>query len=79
MSIRIYQIKDPSISVDQSIYATAIVDNYLDISRVKTSAKFCKTALSFYMIFTKAGESSSDEQVEKLTWEFNIHYRACIG
>ena len=24
-------------------------------------------------------ESTSDEQIEKLTREFNIHYRACIG
>ena len=31
------------------------------------------------MIFTKADTSTSDEQVEKLTREFNIHYRYCIG
>ena len=31
------------------------------------------------MIFTKEYLSNSDEQVEKLTREFNIHYRACIG
>ena len=31
------------------------------------------------MIFTKADLFISDEQVEKLTREFNIHYRACIG
>ena len=31
------------------------------------------------MIFTKADASSSDEQVEKLTRELYIHYRACIG
>ena len=30
------------------------------------------------MIFTKADKYTSDEQVEKLTWELNIHYRACI-
>ena len=30
------------------------------------------------MIFTKADTSTSDEQVEKLNREFNIHYRACI-
>ena len=30
------------------------------------------------MIFTKADASISDKQVEKLTREFNIHYRACI-
>ena len=31
------------------------------------------------MIFTKEDVPTSDEQVEKLTREFNIHYRACIG
>ena len=31
------------------------------------------------MIFTKANASTSDDQVEKLTRESKIHYRACIG
>ena len=31
------------------------------------------------MIFTKEDVSTSDGQVEKLTSEFNIHYRSCIG
>ena len=31
------------------------------------------------IIFTKEDSSNSDEQVEKLNREFNIHYRACIG
>ena len=31
------------------------------------------------MIFTKEYVSTSDEQVEKLTREFNIHYKDCIG
>ena len=31
------------------------------------------------MIFTKEDVSTSDEQVDKLTREYNIHYRACIG
>ena len=30
------------------------------------------------MIFTKTDAYTSDEQVEKLTRGFNIHYRACI-
>ena len=30
------------------------------------------------MIFTKEDVSKSDEQIEKLTREYNIHYRACI-
>ena len=31
------------------------------------------------MMFTKADAYTSDEQVDKLTREFNINYRACIG
>ena len=31
------------------------------------------------MMFTKADTSTSDEKVEKLTREYNIHYRPCIG
>ena len=30
------------------------------------------------MIFTNDGVSTSDEQVDKLNREFNIHYRACM-
>ena len=67
MSIRISQMKDHSISVDQDIYATSIVAKYLD------------TPLPADMIFTKEDVSTSDEQVEKLTREYNIHYRTFIG
>ena len=31
------------------------------------------------MIFTKEDVSTSDEQVDKLTRGYNIHYRSCIG
>ena len=31
------------------------------------------------MIFTKEYVSTSDEQIDNLTREYNIHYRACIG
>ena len=31
------------------------------------------------MIFTKADASTNDEKVEKLTREFNIRFRSCIG
>ena len=40
--------------------------------------KFYKTTLLADMIFTKDDVSTSDEQIEKLTIEYNIHYRACI-
>ena len=76
MSIRISQLKDHSIYVDQARYATSIVAKYLDNATVKVSNKFYKTTLSADMIFTKEDVSTSDEQVEKLTREYNIHYRA---
>ena len=46
---------------------------------VKVSTKFYKTTFPADMIFTKEDLSTSDEQVEKLTMEYNIHYRDCIG
>ena len=78
MSIRISQLKDHSIYVDQARYATYIVAKYLDTATVKARTKFYKTTLPADMIFTKTDVSTSDEQVEKLTREYNIHYRACI-
>ena len=72
-------MKDHSISVDQDIYATSIVEKYLDTATVNASTKFHKTTLPSDMIFTKYDTSISDEKVEKLTREFNIHYRAFIG
>ena len=78
-SIRISQMKDHYISVDQARYATSIVAKYLDTATVKVNTKFYNTTLPADMIFTKEDVSTSDKQVEKLTMEFNIHYRACIG
>ena len=52
---------------------------YLDTATVKTSKKFYNTNLISNMIFTKEDESNSDDQFEKLTMEFNIHYNSCIG
>ena len=46
MSIRIYQLKDKSISVDQARYVTSIVLKYLYTATVKVSNKFYKTKLS---------------------------------
>ena len=79
MSIIVSQMKDNSISVDKARYDTSVVEKYLDTATVKASTKFYKTILPYDMIFTKDDTSTSDEQVEKLTREFNIHYRACIG
>ena len=72
-------MKDHSINVDQARYATSIVAKYLDTATVKASNFFNKTTLPSDMIWTKADESISDEQVEKLTRELNIHHRDCIG
>ena len=78
MSIRISQLRDHSISVEQARYATSIVAKYLDTATVKVINKFYRTTLPADMIFTKEDISTSDEQVERLTREYNIHYRACI-
>ena len=79
MSIRIYQLKDHSIYVDQARYATSIFAKYLYTATVKVRNKFYETTLPSDMIFTKEDVSTSDEQVESFTREYNIHYRACIG
>ena len=53
MSIKVYQLKDHYISVDQARYATFIIAKYLDTATVKVSNKFYKTTLPSDMIFTK--------------------------
>ena len=67
MSIRISQLKDYYISVDQDRYATSIVAKYLYTATVRVSTKFYKKKLPVDMIFTKDDASTSDEKVEKLT------------
>ena len=79
ISMRIFQLKDYSISVDWARYATSVVAKYLDTATVKSSTKFYKTKFPSDIISTKDDTYTSDEQVDKLTREFNIHYRACIG
>ena len=78
MSIIISQLKDHSISMYKARYATSIVEKYLDTATVKVSKTFYKTTLPADMICTKEDVYTSDEQVEKLTREYNNHYRACI-
>ena len=72
-------MKDHSISIDQAKYYTSVAAKYLDTATVKASTKFYKITFTAYMIFTKEDVSTSDEQVENMTREFNIHYRSCIG
>ena len=79
MLIRISHIKDHYISVDKDMYATSIVAKYLNITIFKTSTMFYKTNLTSDIILLKADEYTSYEKVEKLTRQFNIQYRACIG
>ena len=79
MPIRISQLSDHYISVYQARYATSIVAKYLDTSTFKKSTKFYNITLPSDMIFNKDDVSTSDEQVGKLSRQFSIHYRACIG
>ena len=72
-------MKDHSISVGQARYANSIVDKYIDTATINTGTKFYNTTFPYDMMLTKDYVSTSDEQVEKLTSEINIHYRACIG
>ena len=78
MSIRVSNMKDHFISIDQARHATSIVAKYLDTATVKASKKFYNTTFPYDKIFKKADASTSDEKVKKLTRDFNIHYRTCI-
>ena len=79
ISIIIYQTRYHSIYVNQAIYATSIVAKHLYTATVKGSTKFYKTTFPSDMIFIKDDTYTSDEQVENLTRQFNIQYRAFIG
>ena len=72
MSIIISQLRDNSISVNHARYATSIVAKYSDTAAVKVRKKFYVTKLPADMLFTKEDVSTSDEQVGKLTREYNI-------
>ena len=64
MSIKLSQMKDYYISVDQARYATSIVTKYLDTVTVNSGTKIYETTFPSDMIFTKADASTSDEKVE---------------
>ena len=72
MSIRISQMGDHSISIDQARYDTSVVTKYLDTTTFKTSTKFYKTNFPYDMIFTKADAYNSYEKVDNFTRELNI-------
>ena len=69
MSIRISQLKDNYISLDQARYATYVVENYLDTATIKENPKFHKITLPHDIVFTKEDASTNDEQVEVLSRE----------
>ena len=50
-----------------------------DTVTFKTSTKFYKTTLPSDIIFTNTDASTIGAKVEKLTREFNIYNRVCIG
>ena len=79
MSSILHQMYEHSISVDHARYATSIVGKYLDTATVKTSKIFYKTTFPSEIIFARADASTSDEQVEKLSRDFDIHHRYCNG
>ena len=79
MSTRISQMKDHYIYVYQARYDTSIFAKYLDNTTFKTSKYFYKTNFPSDIIFNKAVASTSDDQIDSLTRESSIHYRACIG
>ena len=79
MLVRISQMKDHSTSVNQARDATSVVAKYLHTDTVKVSKCFYNTTFPSDMILTKEDVFTSDEKVEKLTREFNIHYRSYIG
>ena len=51
----------------------------MDTATVKVRTKFYKNTLPAEIIFTKEDVSTSDEQVDNLTREYNIYSRSCIG
>ena len=56
-----------------------LLQNNWTLTQLRSEKMFYKTTLPADMVFTKEDVSTSGEQVEKLTREYNIHYRACIG
>ena len=62
MSIVISQIKNHYVSVDQYMYDTYVVENYLYTDKLKENSKFHKPTLPHDMVFTKQDSSTSDKK-----------------
>ena len=62
MTIKISELKDHFISVDQARYATYVAEKYLDTATIEENSKFRKTTLPHDIILTKEDASTSDEK-----------------
>ena len=60
ISVRVSQLKDHYISVDQARYSTSAVAKYLDTVIIKENSKFHNNTLTHDIIFTKEDSSTSD-------------------
>ena len=67
ISIRISQLKDHYISVDQVRRAPSVVEKYLDTTTIKEYSKFHKTNLPHDMILTEEHDSTIGKQVKVLS------------
>ena len=79
MSIRILQIRDHSISVDQEMYATYVLENYLETDTIKENSKFHRNTVPHNMIFIKKYDSTRNEKAEILYRAYNIQYINVLG
>ena len=60
MPIKISQLNDHYITVNQDRYATSIVTKYLDTATIKENSNFHKTTFPHDMIFSKEDAYTSD-------------------
>ena len=79
LSIRISQVKNNSISVDEARYSTSVVAKYLDTTTIKENSEFHKTTLTHDIKLIKEYLSIIDEKLGVLSIEYNIQYRAYVG
>ena len=61
--IIISHLKDHFNIVDQDMYATYVVEEYLETATIKENSEFHNTTLRHEIIFTKEYDYTSDKQV----------------
>ena len=76
--IIISQLNDHSISVYQDIYMLYLLLKKSKHCYNNNKSKFHKNNLSHDRKCNKEDASTSDEPVEVLSIEYNIHFRACV-